>query len=225
MSDPAAALAGSVTCVGPHLTGAEKGFARSGMMVPPSRKTFPPQGGVSRSVYQFFARHLPLRHPSVSGACPRPVHAPAATPKLAFPQRDRAPHFAKEIFQRGWRKMTKSALSTRNRLFPLFRHLISNELENDPLAKQNSQIGRNGRWISLTSEKRHIKRPRTISRFLLAALMWPIFSGALLWTFVTDGMTFPVLRKRALINDAARAADQSADFSKLIREGRPGFGK
>ncbi|MEO5713706.1 MAG: DUF4105 domain-containing protein [Luteolibacter sp.] len=43
--------------------------------------------------------------------------------------------------------------------------------------------------------------------------------------FVADGLKFPDLKKRAMINDAAQAADQSADFSKLIREGRPGFGK
>ncbi|MEO8614872.1 MAG: DUF4105 domain-containing protein [Luteolibacter sp.] len=43
--------------------------------------------------------------------------------------------------------------------------------------------------------------------------------------FVTDGLKFPELKKRALINAAAHAADQSPDFSKLIREGRPGFSK
>ena len=42
---------------------------------------------------------------------------------------------------------------------------------------------------------------------------------------VADGLAFPELKTRALINAAARAADQSPDFSKLIREGRPGFGK
>ncbi len=39
----------------------------------------------------------------------------------------------------------------------------------------------------------------------------------------TDGLPFAELRTRALINPAARAADQSPDFSRLIREGRPGF--
>ena len=40
----------------------------------------------------------------------------------------------------------------------------------------------------------------------------------------TDGLQFAELRTRALINPAARAADQSPDFSRLIRAGRPGFG-
>ena len=40
---------------------------------------------------------------------------------------------------------------------------------------------------------------------------------------LTGGLTFPELRPRALINAAARTADQSPDFSRLIREGRPGF--
>ena len=40
---------------------------------------------------------------------------------------------------------------------------------------------------------------------------------------VTDGLPFADLRKAALINDAARAADQSPDFSRLVRQGRPGF--
>lgn len=37
-------------------------------------------------------------------------------------------------------------------------------------------------------------------------------------------LPFDELKRRAHINDAARAADQSADFSRLIRKGRPGFG-
>ncbi len=41
----------------------------------------------------------------------------------------------------------------------------------------------------------------------------------------TDGLPFPELKERALVNPAGRAADQSPDFSKLIREGRPGFGR
>jgi Domain of unknown function (DUF4105) len=40
---------------------------------------------------------------------------------------------------------------------------------------------------------------------------------------VTDGLTFPVLKERAHINAAARAANQSPDFSALIRVGRVGF--
>lgn len=39
----------------------------------------------------------------------------------------------------------------------------------------------------------------------------------------TDDIPFPDLRARALINPAAQAADQSPDFSKLIRQNRPGF--
>ena len=42
--------------------------------------------------------------------------------------------------------------------------------------------------------------------------------------FATGNLPFPELKKRALINDAAHAADQSPDFSKLIRANRPGFG-
>ena len=38
-----------------------------------------------------------------------------------------------------------------------------------------------------------------------------------------DGLPFADLRKRALINTAAQAADKSPDFFRLIREGRPGF--
>lgn len=40
---------------------------------------------------------------------------------------------------------------------------------------------------------------------------------------VTDGLPFLELRQKALINPAAHAADKSPDFSRLIREGRPGF--
>jgi hypothetical protein len=37
------------------------------------------------------------------------------------------------------------------------------------------------------------------------------------------GLPFPELKLKAHINEAARAADRSLDFSRLIREGRPGF--
>ena len=40
---------------------------------------------------------------------------------------------------------------------------------------------------------------------------------------VTDGQPFPRLKEQAHINAAAMAADKSADFSKLICEGRIGF--
>ncbi len=40
---------------------------------------------------------------------------------------------------------------------------------------------------------------------------------------VTDGLSFPQLKSRAHINADARAADNSPDFSALIRAGRPGF--
>jgi hypothetical protein len=40
---------------------------------------------------------------------------------------------------------------------------------------------------------------------------------------VTDGLTFPELRRRALINAAAKAADQDTEFSRRIRTGIPGF--
>jgi hypothetical protein len=40
---------------------------------------------------------------------------------------------------------------------------------------------------------------------------------------VTDGLPFSELKIRAHINATARAADNSPDFSALIRAGRPGF--
>lgn len=42
-------------------------------------------------------------------------------------------------------------------------------------------------------------------------------------TIETGGLPFSELKKRALIDDAAKAAGDSPDFSRLIREGRPGF--
>ena len=39
----------------------------------------------------------------------------------------------------------------------------------------------------------------------------------------TGGLPFAELRKSALINPAAQAADKSPDFSRLIRNGRPGL--
>jgi len=42
-------------------------------------------------------------------------------------------------------------------------------------------------------------------------------------TLVTDGLSFPELRRRSLINSAAKAADQDPDFSRRIRSGIPGF--
>lgn len=41
---------------------------------------------------------------------------------------------------------------------------------------------------------------------------------------LSDGLPFDELKKRALINDAAKAANDSPEFSALIRQGRPGFG-
>ena len=40
---------------------------------------------------------------------------------------------------------------------------------------------------------------------------------------VTAGLPFAELKKRALIDSAAEAANDSPDFTRLIREGRPGF--
>lgn len=39
----------------------------------------------------------------------------------------------------------------------------------------------------------------------------------------TDGLDFPELRRRALINSAAQAADTDPNFSRRIRQNRPGF--
>jgi hypothetical protein len=40
---------------------------------------------------------------------------------------------------------------------------------------------------------------------------------------VTDGMAFPELAKRALINDEAKKLGDDSEFSRKIRLGRPGF--
>jgi hypothetical protein len=40
---------------------------------------------------------------------------------------------------------------------------------------------------------------------------------------VTGGLALPELVQRAHINAAARAADKDPEFSRRIREGRPGF--
>jgi hypothetical protein len=40
----------------------------------------------------------------------------------------------------------------------------------------------------------------------------------------TDGLSLAELNQRAHINDAARAANGSPEFSRMVREGRPGFG-
>ena len=42
-------------------------------------------------------------------------------------------------------------------------------------------------------------------------------------TIATAGLSFAELKQRALINPAARAADDARDFSRQIREDRPGF--
>ena len=42
-------------------------------------------------------------------------------------------------------------------------------------------------------------------------------------TIATGGLPFAELRRKALINAAAKAADKSAGFSSLIRKGRPGL--
>lgn len=43
-------------------------------------------------------------------------------------------------------------------------------------------------------------------------------------SIVTDGLPFAELKERALIDAAAKAANDSPDFSRLIRVDRPGFG-
>lgn len=40
-----------------------------------------------------------------------------------------------------------------------------------------------------------------------------------------DDLTFDQLKRKAWINPAARSADAAQDFSRKIREGRPGFGE
>lgn len=45
-----------------------------------------------------------------------------------------------------------------------------------------------------------------------------------LGVLASDGLPFAELKQRALINPAARVADQSPEFSQRIRAGRPGFG-
>ncbi|HKP24186.1 MAG TPA: DUF4105 domain-containing protein [Dongiaceae bacterium] len=41
--------------------------------------------------------------------------------------------------------------------------------------------------------------------------------------FASDGLSFEALKQQAHINDAARVADQAADFSARVRQGRVGF--
>ena len=41
--------------------------------------------------------------------------------------------------------------------------------------------------------------------------------------FASGDLPFAALKQQAHINDAARAADQAADFSARIRQGRVGF--
>jgi hypothetical protein len=41
---------------------------------------------------------------------------------------------------------------------------------------------------------------------------------------VTDGLSFAELKRRAHINEAAKAANDSPEFSQRVRAGRPGFG-
>ena len=41
--------------------------------------------------------------------------------------------------------------------------------------------------------------------------------------FATAGLSFPELKKRALINQAAQAANDAPDYSARIRMGLPGF--
>jgi hypothetical protein len=42
-------------------------------------------------------------------------------------------------------------------------------------------------------------------------------------TITAAGLPFLELKKRALINSAAQAANKAPEFSKLIRADRPGF--
>lgn len=44
-----------------------------------------------------------------------------------------------------------------------------------------------------------------------------------LGNLAADGLSFDELKRKAYINPAAKAADNSPDFSELIRAGRPGF--
>jgi len=41
--------------------------------------------------------------------------------------------------------------------------------------------------------------------------------------FASEGLPFAELKKRALIDEAAKAAKDAPDFSARIRAGRPGF--
>ena len=41
--------------------------------------------------------------------------------------------------------------------------------------------------------------------------------------FMTGGLSFPELRAAARINDAAKGAGSDVDYSRCVREGRPGF--
>jgi hypothetical protein len=75
--------------------------------------------------------------------------------------------------------------------------------------------------IALSAVTAHSVRTRFDWRALLNGKLDEMMyeSGGL----VAGGLSLPALKKQAHINYAARAAHDSPDFSKLIREGRVGF--
>jgi hypothetical protein len=46
-----------------------------------------------------------------------------------------------------------------------------------------------------------------------------------MFSIATDGLPFAELKQRNRINERARVADKDPDFSRLVREGIPGFGE
>lgn len=75
--------------------------------------------------------------------------------------------------------------------------------------------------IAVSAAESQDKRPRWNWRILLNGKADEMLyqRGRL----ATDGLSLPELKERAHINAAAQAADDSPNFSELIRKGRPGF--
>jgi hypothetical protein len=76
--------------------------------------------------------------------------------------------------------------------------------------------------IAVAAAAGGIHEPRWDWRILLSGKSDEMMYDEL--QLVTDGLSFAELKARAHINDAARAADKDQEFSKRIRENRPGFG-
>jgi hypothetical protein len=109
---------------------------------------------------------------------------------------------------------------------PLARHLFLEYLQRANTLHQrpewyNALTNNCTTNIAVSASRARDVRTRLDWRILLNGKMDEMMyeRGAL----VTEGLTLPALREQAHINAAARDADDSRDFSKLIRKGRVGF--